>query len=98
MRMKVFGKLLFIFIPSFYCIAADAQKVMVYGTPTMKDDFPKKIGNLRLSVNFIAMRKVKTNEVKTDSIKIMNTWDKKMTLAFQHLPAYLSMKAIPAEL
>ncbi len=76
----------------------NAQRVMVEGTPTMKDDYPKKIGNLRLSVNFIALRKVKTNEVKTDSIKIMNTWDKKMTLSFQYVPAYLMMKATPSEL
>ncbi len=71
---------------------------MVNGTPTTEDNFPKKIGNLRLSVNFIGLRKIKTNEIKTDSIKIMNTWDKKMTLSFQYVPAYLSMKVVPAEL
>lgn len=87
--------LLFTFI--LFSICTNAQKVIVEGTPTMKDDYPKKIGNLRLSVNFISMRKVKTNEVKTDSIRIMNTWDKKMTL-LQYVPLYLTMKAVPAEL
>ena len=77
--LRVSFFLLTIFLP----LIVSAQKVMVEGTPTMKDDFPKKIGNLRLSVNFIGMKKIKTNEVKSDSIKIMNTWNRKMTLSFQ---------------
>ncbi len=98
MLKNLFHTSLLILFLGLYSIAATAQRVMVEGTPTMKDDFPKKIGNLRLSVNFIGMRKIKTNETKTDSIKIMNTWNQKMILSFQHLPAYLSMKAIPSEL
>lgn len=95
---RLFRFLFIVLIISGTHINSIAQKVMVEGTPTMDDNFPKKIGNLRLSVNFIGMKKIKTNETKTDSIKIMNTWDKKMTLAFQYVPSYLSMKAIPAEL
>ncbi|MFH0866441.1 MAG: DUF1573 domain-containing protein, partial [Bacteroidota bacterium] len=49
-------------------------------TKDYKDTFTVVSGNLRLKSNHIAFMEIKNNEMKTDTLEIMNDWTKPMTL------------------
>lgn len=53
--------------------------------------YPIAIGNLRLINNHIAFNQVKNSEIKVDSVKIFNDWDKDMTIKFDQIPPYLKV-------
>jgi|YNPMSStandDraft_1061717.scaffolds.fasta_scaffold44998_1 hypothetical protein len=65
---------------------------------TIEDDYPMQVGNIRLKTNHLAFIKVFNNQVKTDSIPIVNTSQENVKLTFTNVPAHLSVKAVPAEL
>ncbi len=65
---------------------------------TVEDDYPMQVGNVRLKTNHLAFIKVFNNQVKTDSIPIINTSDENVKLTFTNIPPHLSVKAVPAEL
>jgi hypothetical protein len=67
-------------------------------TPKAKskgDYYPTAIGNMKLMSNHLALGDIKITDVKTDSMKIYNQWDADMTISFQNVPAYITVKAIP---
>jgi hypothetical protein len=57
------------------------------------DKYPITIGNLKLINNHIAFNSVKSTEVKTDSVKIFNNWDKQMSIQFDQVPPHLKVVA-----
>lgn len=65
---------------------------------TIEDDYPIQISNIRLKTNHLAFIKVFNNQVKTDSIPIVNTSSELVKLTFNNVPEHLSVKAVPAEL
>lgn len=56
--------------------------------PTLKDQYTKRIGNLRLSVSTLAFGKVNTNEFRQDTIRIMNAGKTVLNLAVQTKNVY----------
>lgn len=65
---------------------------------TIEDDYPMQIGGIRLKTNHLAFIKVFNNQIKTDSVQILNTSDENVKLTFNNVPEHLSVKAVPAEL
>lgn len=65
---------------------------------TIEDDYPMQIGGIRLKTNHLAFIKVFNNQIKTDSVQIVNTSDENIKLTFNNVPEHLSVKAIPSEL
>ncbi len=65
---------------------------------TIEDDYPMQIGSIRLKTNHLAFIKVFNNQIKTDSIPVVNTSSETVKLTFTNIPAHLSVKAVPAEL
>lgn len=65
---------------------------------TIEDDYPMQIGGIRLKTNHLAFIKVFNNQVKTDSIQIINTSNENIKITFNNVPSHLSVKAVPAEL
>ncbi|MCG8410863.1 MAG: DUF1573 domain-containing protein [Bacteroidales bacterium] len=59
---------------------------------TVNDYYPKTIGNLRLETNHFAFVKVYNNQIKKDTLKIFNSSDSKMTISFENVPSYLTLK------
>ncbi len=50
-----------------------AQRSLVASEPTTNDRFPKKVGNLRFSDSVLKLGKVRTNELRSDTLKVLNT-------------------------
>lgn len=69
---------------------SSAQQVQ--SAPTVDDIYRKKIGNLRMSKSTINFRKIKNNEIKTDTIQLYNVGKSDMTIALaSKLPAFLKV-------
>jgi len=62
------------------------------------DFYPVSVGNLKFMSNHLAFNDMKTNESKTDSLKIYNNWGHPMKLSFTQVPPHIQVKAVPAEL
>ncbi len=78
-----------------------AQKVLtIKGTVTPRpktsaDYYPSKVGNLRFTSNHMAFLNIKSNQVKQDTLKIFNEWNRPMTFSVQNVPAHLKMEVKP---
>ncbi len=59
------------------------------------DLFPVILGNLRMESSQFNFGNTKTTEIRTDTIKVLNVWNKNMNLSFKDVPEYISAKAIP---
>lgn len=62
---------------------------------TLEDYYPTKWNDLRLKSHYMSLVKVYNNEVKTDTMGIVNTGTKDLKLTFENVPSHLSIKAIP---
>lgn len=58
--------------------------------PTLKDQYSKKVGNLRMSTSTLALGKVLTNEIKMDTVRILNSGSTEMELTIQTRTDYFS--------
>ncbi len=62
---------------------------------TVADYYPKTMGDLRLETNHMAFVKVYSNQIKTDTLKIVNTSDSKMRIALVNVPDYVKLTPVP---
>jgi len=66
--------------------------------PTIEDKFPTAVQGVRFSTNHVAFQSIKNTEVKTDSIKIINTLQTNAKVMFKQVPEHISVKLIPETL
>ncbi len=71
-----------------------AQKTIKKESETEKK-FPVKKGNLRLVKDNVKLNYVKNTEIRNDTLRVYNDWNKNMTLGFENLPAHMEAIAIP---
>jgi hypothetical protein len=64
----------------------------------IETQYPAKSGHLRFFQQNFSFNNVYITEIKTDTVKMYNEWNQIMTIAIGDLPAYLTAKAIPAQL
>jgi hypothetical protein len=65
---------------------------------TFVDNFPVKLGHLRLSASQANFQTISNTEIRSETVSIYNDWDQNMTLSFTDLPASISIKAVPQSL
>ncbi len=65
---------------------------------TVADDFPIKIGNLRLSTNHLAMQTVLNTQIKVDTIQIFNESDSILNVMLTDPPPHISFTVKPQSL
>jgi len=65
---------------------------------TVSDIYPRKVGNIRIKSNHLAFVRVYKNQIKTDSLQIINTSDEIVKLSFKNTPSHISLKTVPASL
>ncbi|PTN08727.1 DUF1573 domain-containing protein [Mangrovibacterium marinum] len=65
---------------------------------TIAELYPRQIGAVRAKTNHIAFVKIKENEVKTDSLEIVNDSDQPVSLDFKTPPENLTVKVVPSTL
>ncbi|MBU8891201.1 MAG: DUF1573 domain-containing protein [Bacteroidales bacterium] len=65
---------------------------------TIVDFYPKTMGELRLETNHMAFVRVYSTEIKTDTLKIINTSDSNMKITLTNVPDYLKLTTVPAVL
>jgi hypothetical protein len=65
---------------------------------TVADDYPIKIGNLRLSTNHVSMRTVFNSQIKVDTVQVFNDSDSALTVSFVDVPAHIAMSVMPNKL
>ncbi|MFY9150681.1 MAG: DUF1573 domain-containing protein [Prolixibacteraceae bacterium] len=65
---------------------------------TIEEDYPNEIGPLRAKTNHVAFKAIKENEVRKDSVEIINNSDQPVQLAFKTPPPHLSATFKPTKL
>ncbi|MBK5263418.1 MAG: DUF1573 domain-containing protein, partial [Peptostreptococcaceae bacterium] len=65
---------------------------------TIEEDYPNEIGPLRAKTNHVAFPAIKENEVKTESVEVINMSDKPVELSLKTPPPHLSAVFKPAKL
>lgn len=65
---------------------------------TVKDYYPKEIGQLRLETNHFAFVRVYNDQIKKDTLKIYNESDSDMKITFKNIPEHLKLETKPAVL
>ncbi|MCX6223616.1 MAG: DUF1573 domain-containing protein [Bacteroidia bacterium] len=65
---------------------------------TVADDFPIKIGNLRLATNHVSMQTVFNSQIKVDTVQIFNDSDSVLNVSFADAPAHLLFTVSPPSL
>ncbi|MFH0762220.1 MAG: DUF1573 domain-containing protein [Bacteroidota bacterium] len=63
---------------------------------TAADDFPIKMGLVRLSTNHVSMMTVFKNQIKTDTLEFFNDSDLVIALTFTEVPPYLAFQVEPS--
>jgi len=64
----------------------------------MTDRYPVVVGNMRMETSQFNFGNTKNTEIRTDTLNIINVWNRPMTLSFKDFPPYLTAKAIPETL
>jgi hypothetical protein len=65
---------------------------------TVADDFPIKIGNLRLSTNHVSMQTVFNSQIKVDTMEMFNDSDSVLNVSISDAPAHITFTLSPASL
>ncbi|TSA34614.1 MAG: DUF1573 domain-containing protein [Porphyromonadaceae bacterium] len=65
---------------------------------TVADDFPIKIGNLRLATNHVSMQTVLNSQIKVDTVRIFNDSDSLLNVSISDAPVHLSFSVLPPSL
>ena len=80
----------------FFSLPILAQQQM---TPENRE-FPYQLGTsmLKMSKNYIQLDKVFVNELKNDTIKVLNVGTEDLKLSFARIPDHLKVKAVPETL
>ncbi|HZL09792.1 MAG TPA: DUF1573 domain-containing protein [Prolixibacteraceae bacterium] len=65
---------------------------------TIEEDYPNEIGSLRAKTNHVAFPQIKDNEIKKDSVEIINNSDQPVELSFKTPPPHLTAVFNPAKL
>jgi hypothetical protein len=65
---------------------------------TIEEDYPMEIGPLRAKTNHIAFQQLKTNQVKKDSVEIINNTSAPLKLSFKTPPPHLKAVIKPSQL
>lgn len=62
---------------------------------TVTDDYPRVFGSLRIQNNQLSFLNVKNNEIIEKELSVINTSEQDVTLAFENVPAYVTIESIP---
>ncbi len=62
---------------------------------TIEDDYPYTLGDLRMNTNHMAFVKVIKGQTKKAEVKIINTTDKDLEIAFDNVPAHIKLTVTP---
>jgi hypothetical protein len=65
---------------------------------TVADDFPIKIGRLRLATNHVSMQTVFNSQIKVDTVQIFNDSDSVLSVEIADAPAHLTFTIAPPKL
>lgn len=66
-----------------------SQGVIVNSNPTMNDRFSKKTGSLRMSSTIVKTGRIKSNETRTDTMKIFNDGATNLSISQGKIPLHL---------
>ncbi|MEI6122208.1 MAG: DUF1573 domain-containing protein [Bacteroidota bacterium] len=81
-------------------VAQSVVTLTIKGNVTPKpkavtDLYPITIGNLRMVTSQFNFSNAKNTEVRSDTLKIYNSWNKPMNIGFKDLQTYMTAKAVP---
>lgn len=65
---------------------------------TILDTFPVQSGDLLMKSNHVAFLEIKNNVVRTDTLEILNYWNRPMTFSVAGVPAHIKCKIVPESL
>lgn len=62
---------------------------------TLAELYPRKIGDLLVKNNVISFTRIRQNEVKTETLELVNDTDAPITVGFKQVPSYITAKVTP---
>jgi len=62
---------------------------------TIAEMYPREIGSLRATQNNISFPVIKNNEVKTESLELVNDTDKPVAVGFKTVPSHIKVTVVP---
>jgi len=65
---------------------------------TIEEDYPNEIGPLRAKTNHVAFQQIKVNQIKKDSVEVINNSAQPVELSFKTPPPHLSAVIKPTKL
>jgi hypothetical protein len=65
---------------------------------TIEDIYPRVMGDLRLTSSHLSFTRIAPKEAKTESLDVINTSDKPLTIGFEKVPAHLTIEVEPKTL
>jgi hypothetical protein len=65
---------------------------------TVSEDFPVKIGSLRIATTHLSMQTVLSSQVKVDTVQIFNDSDSSLTVSITEAPAHINFTVTPSTL
>lgn len=66
-----------------------SQGVIINSNPTLNDRFSKKTGSLRMSSSIVKIGRIKSNETRTDTMKIFNDGATDLSISQGKIPQHL---------
>ncbi len=81
----------------------ESQVLMIKGEvipkpPTIEESYPYNMNGLRLKLNRIEFSNVTINKKVSQEVKVFNSSDQPMKVAFAEVPAYIHLKISPEEI
>ena len=62
---------------------------------TINDEYPTAMGHLQINTPQVNLNTINYSETRTDTLKIYNVWNQKMSLSILNLPEHITCKLIP---
>ncbi|MCW3786329.1 DUF1573 domain-containing protein [Plebeiibacterium sediminum] len=62
---------------------------------TLEDEYPRELGQLRLKSTHISFTRIEPKGTKTEEVEVINTSNEALKIAFERVPAHISIKAEP---
>lgn len=63
--------------------------------PTLAELYPRKLGDLMVKNNSISFVKINQNEIKTESMELVNDTDNPITVTFKQVPSHIAARVVP---
>jgi hypothetical protein len=71
------------------------QGVCEQKQPSLAELYPRKLGDLMVKNNSVSFVKINQNEIKTESMELVNDTDNPITVSLKQVPSHIAARVVP---